>query len=77
MTAELPKLPPMEEEELPGAGDQSSYKKEEWEKVSGKSKFASGSKIADPYSGDDSSMMLPIFVAIGCFIPVIFCLCKL
>ncbi|CAG0884549.1 unnamed protein product [Darwinula stevensoni] len=74
--AEVPKLPPLEEEELPGVGDQ-SYKKEEWEKVTGKSKFASGSKISDPYSGDDSSMMLPIFVAIGCFIPVIFCLCKL
>lgn len=37
----------------------------------------SGPKYPDPYSMDDSSIMLPVFVAIGAFIPLLFCLCKL
>ena len=37
----------------------------------------SGPRVADPYAEDDSSSMLPIFVAIGAFIPLVFCLCKL
>ena len=37
-----------------------------------------GPKVADPYASDDtSSMMLPVFVAIGAFVPLVFCLCKL
>ena len=34
-------------------------------------------KIADPYAGDDTSTLLPIFVAVAAFIPLLFCLCKL
>ncbi|CAD6999434.1 malectin-A [Ceratitis capitata] len=37
----------------------------------------SGPKQPDPYSIDDSSVMLPVFIAIGAFIPLLFCLCKL
>jgi Malectin domain len=36
----------------------------------------SGPKQPNPYSLDESSM-LPIFIAIGAFIPLLFCLCKL
>lgn len=35
-------------------------------------------KIQDPYATDDTgSMMLPLVVAVGAFIPLLFCLCKL
>lgn len=38
----------------------------------------SGPKVQDPYSTDDTStMLLPVFVAVGAFIPLLFCLCKL
>lgn len=36
-----------------------------------------GPKEPDPYTMDDSSTMLPILIAIGAFIPLLFCLCKL
>ncbi|CAG0918247.1 unnamed protein product [Notodromas monacha] len=44
---------------------------------SSKSKRASGPRTPDPYAADDSSIMLPVFVAIGAFIPLLFCLCRL
>ena len=35
-------------------------------------------KVQDPYASDDTgSMMFPVLVAIGAFIPLVFCLCKL
>ncbi|XP_035916438.1 malectin-A [Anopheles stephensi] len=37
----------------------------------------SGPKQPNPYSLDDSSIMLPVFIAIGAFIPLLFCLCRL
>ena len=37
----------------------------------------SGPKARDPYENDDSTAMLPIFVAIGAFIPLVFCMCRL
>lgn len=37
----------------------------------------SGPKQQDPYALDDSTVMLPVFIAIGAFIPLLFCLCKL
>lgn len=37
----------------------------------------SGPKQMDPYALDDSTVMLPVFIAIGAFIPLMFCLCKL
>ena len=45
---------------------------------SSKTRNPSGPRTRDPYEADDStSAMLPIFVAIGAFIPLVFCLCKL
>ncbi|QQP41771.1 KIAA0152 -like protein, partial [Caligus rogercresseyi] len=37
----------------------------------------SGPKARDPYELDDTSVMLPIFVAVGAFIPLVLCMCKL
>lgn len=42
-----------------------------------KPRKTSGPKQPNPYSMDDSSVMLPVFIAIGAFIPLLFCLCKL
>lgn len=47
------------------------------ETIKSKNRRPSGPKHPDPYSMDDSSIMLPVFVAIGAFIPLLFCLCKL
>uniref|UniRef100_T1IK58 Malectin domain-containing protein n=1 Tax=Strigamia maritima TaxID=126957 RepID=T1IK58_STRMM len=68
---DVPKLPSPETEE-------DFYKEERTEeKKPTKIRRPSGPKTPDPYSVDDSSLMLPVFVAIGAFIPVLFCLCKL
>ncbi|XP_017032131.1 malectin [Drosophila kikkawai] len=40
-------------------------------------KSYSGPRQPNPYSMDDSSILLPVFIAIGAFIPLLFCLCKL
>ncbi len=45
--------------------------------ASSKSRNPSGPKTSNPYEMDDSSAMLPIFVAVGAFIPLLFCMCKL
>lgn len=45
--------------------------------ASKKSRKTSGPKQQDPYALDDSTVMLPVFIAIGAFIPLLFCLCKL
>ena len=34
-------------------------------------------KIENPYASDESSYLIPILVAIGAFIPLLFCLCKI
>lgn len=42
-----------------------------------KERKTSGPKQQNPYMLDDSSTMLPIFIAIGAFIPLLFLLCKM
>lgn len=37
----------------------------------------SGPKQQNPYALDDSTTMLPIFIAVGAFIPLLICLCKM
>lgn len=69
---DIPKLPPIPMEPSPVE----QQPKEEPEVIP-KSRRPSGPKTPDPYSEDDSSLMLPIFIAIGAFIPLLFCLCKL
>ncbi|CAG9097057.1 unnamed protein product [Plutella xylostella] len=65
---EVPKLPPLVWPE---------NETEEVEEKIPKSKRASGPKSPDPYSMDESSVLLPVFITIGAFIPLLFCLCKL
>lgn len=85
MCADVPKLPPMAveseeevaareevEEERPPRPPSSSSNSQPL-----KNRHPSGPRTPDPYSVDDTSMMLPVFVAIGAFIPLLFCLCKL
>jgi hypothetical protein len=36
-----------------------------------------GPKVADPYAADDTATLFPLLIAIGAFIPLLFCLCKL
>jgi len=66
-----PKLPP-----LPIEQEEDDVTDEHKESTSARRK-PSGPRVADPYAEEDSSSMLPIFVAIGAFIPLVFCLCKL
>lgn len=51
--------------------------REELKEETPKVRKTSGPKQQDPYTLDDSSTMLPIFIAIGAFVPLLFCLCKM
>lgn len=66
-----PKLPP-----LPIEPEEDEPNDELKESTSARRK-PSGPRVADPYADEDSSSLLPIFVAIGAFIPLVFCLCRL
>ena len=66
-----PQLPPLPiETEEEAVADQVK-------ETPGKNRNPSGPRAKDPYENDDPSAMLPIFVAIGAFIPLVFCMCKL
>lgn len=69
---DVPKLPPM-----PSEPEADEFKDEVEEKKQAKNRRPSGPKTPDPYQSDDPSIMLPVFVVIGAFIPILFCLCKL
>lgn len=51
--------------------------REEPKEESTKQRKTSGPKQQNPYQLDDSSTMLPIFIALGAFVPLLYCLCKL
>lgn len=51
-------------------GDQQQQKAQSARKTS-------GPKVDDPYALDDSSVMLPVFIAVAAFIPLLFFTCKL
>lgn len=70
---DVPKLPPIPMEQPPL---EAAAQKEEPEPPKSRPR-ASGPKLPDPYDSDESSIMLPVFIAIGAFIPIVFCLCKL
>lgn len=69
---EVPKLP-----SLVWPDSDTEEIKEEVEEKSSKSRRASGPKHPDPYSMDESSVLIPVFITIGAFVPLLFCLCKL
>ena len=82
--SDVPKLPPMPGTEKRAAPEPEPVEEEEEEtdddsrKPPKTRRPPSGPKVQDPYAKDDtSSMMLPVFIAIGAFIPLLFCLCKL
>ncbi|KAG8225265.1 hypothetical protein J437_LFUL006498 [Ladona fulva] len=70
---DVPKLIPL----TPDPDEDQQEEVEDKRPSSSKNRRPSGPRTPDPYSVDDSSIMLPVFVAIGSFIPLLFCLCKL
>ncbi|XP_054384302.1 malectin isoform X2 [Pongo abelii] len=76
---DVPKLQPhpglekKEEEEEEEEYDEGSNLK----KQTNKNRVQSGPRTPNPYASDNSSLMFPILVAFGVFIPTLFCLCRL
>ena len=66
---------------VPGAPGEEEEEKEESDELKDekpkKQRKTSGPKAIDPYANDESSMLYPIAIAIGVFLPTLFCLCKL
>ncbi|CAH0604751.1 unnamed protein product [Chrysodeixis includens] len=69
---EVPKLPP-----LVWPDNEAEEPRDEVEEKSAAPRRASGPKQPDPYSMDESSVLIPVFITMGAFIPLLFCLCKL
>ncbi|XP_056448621.1 malectin [Gadus chalcogrammus] len=63
-----------EEEEDPEVGEDSGKKSTS---AAPKNRVQSGPRTPNPYAADNSSLMFPILVAFGVFIPTLFCLCRL
>ncbi|KAI7797775.1 malectin isoform X2 [Triplophysa rosa] len=63
-----------EEEEEEGEGGEGEKKTTS---TSSKNPVRSGPRTPNPYATDNSSLMFPILVAFGVFIPTLFCLCRL
>lgn len=75
----VPRLPPLNNDDpTERSVEQDIINEDIIEKpTSTKARKTSGPRQPNPYSMDDSSVMLPVFIAIGAFIPLLFCLCKL
>lgn len=63
-----------EEEEETEVGEEGGKKSTS---TAPKYKVQSGPRTPNPYAADNSSLMFPILVAFGVFIPTLFCLCRL
>ena len=75
---EVPLLPPLPDLAAAQAAEEEPQIEEPPPpRASKTSNRPSGPRTPDPYSSDETSTMLPVFVAIGAFIPVLLCLCKL
>lgn len=70
---EKPEEEEEEEEETEGGEDGGKKKMT----PSSKTRVQSGPRTPNPYAADNSSLMFPILVAFGVFIPTLFCLCRL
>ena len=78
MCADVPLLPPLPDLASSQPAEEEPLVEEPAPaRVSKSSSRPSGPRTPDPYSSDETSTMLPVFVAIGAFIPVLLCLCKL
>ncbi|XP_076472896.1 malectin-B-like [Babylonia areolata] len=74
---DAPKLAPLPGGENPVEEEEEDDEESPSAKPS-KQRRAASPRAKDPYAEDDTStMLLPVFVAIGAFIPLLFCLCKL
>lgn len=79
LVSDVPKLQPhpglekKEEEEEEEEYDEGSNLKRQ----TNKNRVQSGPRTPNPYASDNSSLMFPILVAFGVFIPTLFCLCRL
>jgi hypothetical protein len=79
LVLDVPKLQPhpglekKEEEEEEEEYDEGSNLKRQ----ANKNRVQSGPRTPNPYASDNSSLMFPILVAFGVFIPTLFCLCRL
>lgn len=79
----IPKLPPLDEVDenlisdsyMTPDSDDSLIDMEHTEEP--RIRKTSGPKQTNPYALDDSTVMLPVIISIGAFIPLLFCLCKL
>ncbi|XP_014480356.1 PREDICTED: malectin-A [Dinoponera quadriceps] len=69
---DIPQLGP-----IPQDPEEYHSMQEDEEETTVRNRHTSGPRTPDPYLIDDSSMMLPLFIAVGAFIPLLFCLCKL
>lgn len=80
-SADVPHLPPLPSMEQHGGGGETVEDEDDEEATNQRERRRRGGgepKITDPYATDDpSSMLLPIVIAVGAFIPLVFCLCKL
>uniref|UniRef100_A0A915IXC0 Conserved oligomeric Golgi complex subunit 7 n=1 Tax=Romanomermis culicivorax TaxID=13658 RepID=A0A915IXC0_ROMCU len=78
----MPELEMNEEDEFLAKRDEKHDPEPEEEEESAestetKAKIASGPQIADPYAQQEvSQMFIPILIALACFFPVLFCLCR-
>uniref|UniRef100_H3D1N4 Malectin n=1 Tax=Tetraodon nigroviridis TaxID=99883 RepID=H3D1N4_TETNG len=72
---DVPKLQPHPGLEKHSEGGEEGGKKRA--QAVSKSRVQSGPRTPNPYATDNSSLMFPILVAFGVFIPTLFCLCRL
>ncbi|KAB7501595.1 UNVERIFIED_CONTAM: hypothetical protein RMT77_003626 [Armadillidium vulgare] len=75
---DVPKLPLLpRDEDLEGDIDEGSPRRDQAQRPSSTKRKPSGPRTPDPYAEDESSSLLPVFVAIGAALPLLFCLCRL
>lgn len=68
---------PDEEEEEEEGGEEGEEGGKKRAQAVARSRVQSGPRTPNPYATDNSSLMFPILVAFGVFIPTLFCLCRL
>lgn len=76
---DVPRLPPLPGMEQKERGEEEEEEPDDEDSKRLKRRHTTVEpKVIDPYAADDTgSMMLPLIVAVGAFIPLLFCLCKL
>ena len=71
--SKLPPLPGVHENENDLSDDEERKSEDQPERI----RKTSGPKAIEPYLSDESSLLLPVLIALGVFIPTLCCLCKL